>query len=113
MLGRKAGPVHFATRFELHLLAPARLPVLPRTDSRYNTFHESVRKQVKSSIMKPAKKRGVLHQLTEVDGKGLRDALEEMPVRMTTMGRTLAEDPAPFQYAALAGRCAATLTQQS
>ena len=30
-----------------------------------------------------------------------------MPVRMTTMGRTLAEDYASFQYAALAGRCAA------
>ncbi|WP_262423710.1 DUF3866 family protein [Brachybacterium sp. Z12] len=51
----------------------------------------------------------MLHHLIEVDAKGLRDALEEMPVRMTTMGRTLAEDPAAFQYAALAGRCAATL----
>ena len=49
------------------------------------------------------------HQLIEVDAKGLRDALEEMPVRMTTMGRTLAEDPSAFQYAALAGRCAASL----
>ena len=57
----------------------------------------------------PAKKRGILHHLTEVDAKGLRDALEDMPVRMTTMGRTLAEDPSPFLYAALAGRCAATL----
>ena len=64
---------------------------------------------MKTTILKPAKKRGVLHHLIEVDAKGLRDALEEMPVRMTTMGRTLAEDPAAFQYAALAGRCAATL----
>jgi hypothetical protein len=68
-----------------------------------------VRKQVKRAILKPAKKRGVLHHLTEVDAKGLRDALEEMPVRMTTMGRTLAEDYPSFQYAALAGRCAAGL----
>ena len=103
---------HSSTTYGRALLSPVHLPVLPRNDSRYNAFHESVRKQVKSTILKPAKKRGVLHHLIEVDAKGLRDALEEMPVRMTTMGRTLAEDPAPFQYAALAGRCAATLTQQ-
>ncbi|MGP5260141.1 DUF3866 family protein [Brachybacterium paraconglomeratum] len=98
---------HSSTAYGRALLAPVHLPVLPRTDSRYNSFHESVRKQVKSTILKPAKKRGVLHHLTEVDAKGLRDALEEMPVRMTTMGRTLAEDYASFQYAALAGRYAA------
>lgn len=98
---------HSSTAYGRALLAPVHLPVLPRTDSRYNSFHESVRKQVKSTILKPAKKRGVLHNLTEVDAKGLRDALEEMPVRLTTMGRTLAEDYASFQYAALAGRCAA------
>ncbi|MGP5413206.1 DUF3866 family protein [Brachybacterium paraconglomeratum] len=98
---------HSSTAYGRALLAPVHLPVLPRTDSRYNSFHESVRKQVKSTILKPAKKRGVLHHLTEVDAKGLRDALEEMPVRMTTMRRTLAEDYASFQYAALAGRCAA------
>jgi len=100
---------HSSTTYGRALLSPVHLPVLPRNDSRYNAFHESVRKQVKSTILKPAKKRGVLHQLTEVDAKGLRDALEDMPVRMTTMGRTLAEDPAAFQYAALAGRCAAEL----
>lgn len=98
---------HSSTAYGRALLAPVHLPVLPRTDSRYNSFHESVRKQVKSTILKPAKKRGVLHHLTEVDAKGLRDALEEMPVRLTTMGRTLAEDYASFQYAALAGHCAA------
>jgi hypothetical protein len=100
---------HSSTAYGRALLAPVHLPVLPRTDSRYNAFHESVRKQVKRAILKPAKKRGVLHHLTEVDAKGLRDALEEMPVRMTTMGRTLAEDYPSFQYAALAGRCAAGL----
>ncbi|WP_299305248.1 DUF3866 family protein [uncultured Brachybacterium sp.] len=100
---------HSSTAYGRALLAPVHLPVLPRNDSRYNAFHESVRKQVKTTILKPAEKRGVRHQLIEVDAKGLRDALEEMPVRMTTMGRTLAEDPSAFQYAALAGRCAASL----
>lgn len=100
---------HSSTTYGRALLTPVRLPVLPRNDPRYNGFHASVRKQVKSTILKPAAKRGIAHELTEVDAKGLRDALEEMPVRMTTMGRTLAEDPAAFQYAALAGRCAASL----
>lgn len=100
---------HSSTAYGRALLAPVHLPVLPRNDSRYNAFHESVRKQVKTTILKPAKKRGVLHHLVEVDAKGLRDALEDMPVRMTTMGRTLAEDPSAFQYAALAGRCATAL----
>ncbi|WP_114854835.1 DUF3866 family protein [Brachybacterium sp. YJGR34] len=100
---------HSSTTYGRALLSPAHLPVLPRTDSRYNKFHASVRKQVKSTILKPASARGIQHHLTEVDAKGIRGALEEMPVRMTTMGRTLAEDTAAFQYAALAGRCAAQL----
>lgn len=100
---------HSSTAYGRALLAPAHLPVLPREDPRYNPFHESVRKQVKATILKPAKKRGVLHTLAETDARGIRDALEEMPVRLTTMGRTLAEDQAPFQYAGLAGRCAAGL----
>lgn len=100
---------HSSTVCGRALLTPTHLPVMARHDSRYNHFHESVRKQVKSTILKPAKKRGILHHLTEVDAKGLRSALEDMPVRMTTMGRTLAEDPSAFLYAALAGRCAATL----
>src|SRR5690606_15025951 len=45
-----------STAYGRALLAPVHLPVLPRTDSRYNSFHESVRKQVKSTILKPAKK---------------------------------------------------------
>ncbi len=100
---------HSATTYGQALLAPVRLPLLPRTYSRYNKFHECVRKQVKSSIIKPAQKRGILHEMVEIDAKGLRDALEEMPVRMTSMGRTLAEDSSSFLYAALAGRCAAQL----
>ncbi|MGP9536945.1 DUF3866 family protein [Brachybacterium sp. AOP43-C2-M15] len=99
---------HSSTAYGRALLAPVHIPVLHRDDSRYNAFHESVRKQVKSTITRPAKERGILHRLTEVHATGLRDALEDIPVRMTTMGRTLAEDPAAFQYAGLAGRCAAS-----
>ena len=49
---------HSSTTYGRALLSPVHLPVVPRNDSRYNAFHESVRKQVKSTILKPAKKRG-------------------------------------------------------
>ncbi|GAA1485004.1 DUF3866 family protein [Brachybacterium fresconis] len=100
---------HSATTYGRATLAPVRLPVLSRNDSRYSPFHASVREQVKTSIMDEARGHGTEHLLTEVDAKGLRDALEDIPVRMSTMGRSLGEDPEAFRYAALAGRCAATL----
>ena len=45
----------------------------------------------------------------EVDISGLADALSATPVRLSTMGRTLAQDQAAFLTAAAAGRFAATL----
>ncbi|GAA1487741.1 DUF3866 family protein [Brachybacterium sacelli] len=100
---------HSATTYGQATLAPAHLPVLSRNDSRYSPFHASVQEQVKTAIVAPGRERGIEHVLTEVDAKGLRDALEEMPLRLSTMGRSLGEDPEAFRYAALAGRCAATL----
>lgn len=49
------------------------------------------------------------HRLVEVDLEGLSDALAETPVRLSTMGRGLQEDPAAFLAAAAAGRHAAAL----
>lgn len=99
---------HSSTAYGRATLTPVRLPVLAASDHRYNAFHASVQKQVESTIVEPGRARGIEHQLCGIDAKGLRDALEDMPVRLTTMGRTLAEDPEAFQYAALAGRCAAS-----
>ena len=45
----------------------------------------------------------------DVDLTGLPKALAETPVRLSTMGRGLAEDPAAFLAAAAAGRHAASL----
>lgn len=45
----------------------------------------------------------------EIDLTGLPEALGETPVRLSTMGRGLAEDPAAFLAAAAAGRHAAHL----
>ena len=49
------------------------------------------------------------HRLVEVDIDGLLPALEASPVRLSTMGRSLDEDPAAFLAAAAAGRHAASL----
>ncbi len=48
------------------------------------------------------------HELVEVDVADLDEALATSPVRLSTMGRGVDEDPAPFLAAAAAGRWAAT-----
>jgi hypothetical protein len=50
-----------------------------------------------------------LHRLVEVELTGLDQALLTAPVRMSTMGRGLDQDPAYFLAAAAAGRLAARL----
>jgi Protein of unknown function (DUF3866) len=52
---------------------------------------------------------GERHQLVRVPVDGLMDALARCPVRLSTMGRGLAEDGAYFLAAAAAGRHAARL----
>lgn len=48
------------------------------------------------------------HTLVDVRLEGLLDALADSPVRLSTMGRGLAQDPIAFLAAAAAGRCAAS-----
>jgi len=52
---------------------------------------------------------GERHTLVEVEVEGLLAALQAVPVRLSTMGRGLAEDTAAFLAAAAAGRHAARL----
>jgi hypothetical protein len=49
------------------------------------------------------------HRIVRVSTDGLYEALDAVPVRLSTMGRGLAEDPAYFLAAAAAGRHAARL----
>jgi hypothetical protein len=49
------------------------------------------------------------HRLVEVAAEGLLDALRAAPVELSTMGRSLDEDPAYFLCAAAAGRHAGHL----
>lgn len=52
---------------------------------------------------------GSRHNLVRVSVDGLREVLARSPVGLSTMGRTLADDPAYFLAAAAAGRHAAAL----
>lgn len=100
---------HASTMFGAACLAPLVVPVLSPTDPSYSAFHQSIHEQVDASIVAVGARRGVSHQVRPVTAEGLRAALEDLPVRLSTMGRGLEEDEASFLYAALAGRAAAQL----
>ncbi|HJB09973.1 MAG TPA: DUF3866 family protein [Candidatus Brachybacterium merdavium] len=100
---------HSSTTYGRATLAPVLLPLLDPTAPEYSWFHASVSEQVNTTIIEEASARGVHHERSEVSPAGLQDALRGLPVRLSTMGRTLEEDPEAFLYAALAGRCAAAL----
>lgn len=75
----------------------------------HSYFHPLIRKQLDSAVISPALARGLRHRVIDTDPDGILDALEALPVRLSTMGRGLDEDPQAFLYAALAGRAAASL----
>jgi hypothetical protein len=51
------------------------------------------------------------HRIVEVETDGLLDALRALPVRLSTMGRSLEQDTSYFLAAAAAGRRAAELAR--
>jgi len=53
---------------------------------------------------------GARHNLVTVSIEGLREALAKCPASLSTMGRSLADDPSYFLAAAAAGRHAAALS---
>ncbi|MFB9376482.1 DUF3866 family protein [Kineococcus gynurae] len=67
-------------------------------------FWDGVRRQAADLSRSPAR-----HRVVEVDVTGLDDALAASPVRLSTMGRGLAEDRAAFVAAGTAGLHAAAL----
>lgn len=92
---------HSLTTYARVAMAPADLPVPLLGGS----FGEKVLEQARALAAGSA---GRL-QLREVDISGLAQALSTSPVRLSTMGRGLDQDPAAFLTAAAAGRFAATL----
>ena len=100
---------HSLTAYGRVALAPADV-VVPRLDgdteleAGLTELDAQVREQV-GPLVAPAGP----HRLAEVSTAGLAHALGEVPVRLSTMGRGLAEDPLAFLGAAVAGVHAAGL----
>jgi len=90
---------HSTTAYGSALLSPALLPVPADDDELSRTVREQARDLAGRS-------RADL-DVFEVGTEGLMDALAACPVRLSTMGRGLAEDPAAFVASAVAGVCAA------
>jgi hypothetical protein len=94
---------HSRTAYGRALLTPADLPVTTLPDSELDAL---VRAQLHTLV---ASARADL-TVVEVPGVGLLEALAATPVALSTMGRGLDADPAPFLAAAAAGAHAAALT---
>ena len=62
-----------------------------------------------AALAAPAAALADRHEVVEVDDTGLLEVLRDLPVRLSTMGRGLDEDPVAFVAAAAAGRHAAGL----
>ncbi len=96
--GRHRGVSHHSlTAYGRVALAPARI-VVPELAGALGRL---VNRQVRDL---PAR-----HTLVSEAVEGLADALADSPVRLSTMGRSFADDASPFLAAAAAGRYAARL----
>jgi hypothetical protein len=89
---------HSLTTFRRVALAAADLPI-PRD------LPPSIRSQVEAQVSTLRDR----HKIVEIDCGGLAEALAASPVRLSTMGRGLSEDPLYFLACAAAGRHAASL----
>lgn len=91
---------HSRTAFGRVALAPADLPV------------PADREDLITEATALAASAAAAHRVIEVATDGLLDALRDVPVRLSTMGRGLDEDEAVFLAGAVAGRHAAALAAQ-
>jgi hypothetical protein len=91
---------HSLTAYGRVALTPADV-VIPLLDGEFGR-----------SVRESAQPLGKRHRLVEVPVDGLDAALRSTPVRLSTMGRGLDDDPAAFLASAAAGRYAASLIQR-
>lgn len=88
---------HSLTAYGRVALSPADV-VIPLLDGEFGR-----------SVRAAAQVLGDRHRLVEMSVDGLDELLREVPVRLSTMGRGLDDDPPAFLASAAAGRYAATL----
>jgi hypothetical protein len=94
---------HSLTAYGRVALAAADV-VVPRLPARLSVLDAEVRGQ--AATLRAPKGR---HRLVDVRTDGLQEALRGCPVRLSTMGRGLDDDPAAFLASAAAGRHASAL----
>jgi len=94
---------HSLTAYGRVALAPADV-VVPDLTGELSDLGKLVDSQVPQLVAPQGR-----HREVRVALDGLYEALSTSPVRLSTMGRGLADDPAAFLAAAAAGRHAATL----
>ncbi len=93
---------HSRTAYGRALLTPADVPVTTLPDPELDTL-------VRAQLVELVSTARATLTVVEVPADGLLDALRTSPVGLTTMGRGLDHDPAPFVAAAAAGAHAAAL----
>ena len=94
---------HSLTAYGRVALRPADV-VVPSGTEATGPLWDRVREQSEALVAPHG-----IHRLVSVDAAGLGEALATSPVRLSTMGRGLAEDPAAFLASAAAGAHAAHL----
>ena len=94
---------HSRTAYGRALLTPADVPVTTMPDPELDTL-------VRTQLVELVSTARATLTVAEVPADGLIDALRTSPVGLTTMGRGLDHDPAPFVAAAAAGAHAAVLS---
>jgi len=94
---------HSRTAYGRALLTPADVPVTALPDLELDTL-------VRAQLVELVSTARAALTVVEVPADGLLDALRTSPVALTTMGRGLDHDPAPFVAAAAAGAHAAVLS---
>ena len=90
---------HSTTAYGKALLSPAIVPVI----AGGGELAAVVRRQASELA---ADSRADL-DVVEIGTEGVLEALRQSPVKLSTMGRGLTEDPSAFLYSAIAGVCAA------
>lgn len=103
---RHRGLSHHSTTTYGRLLHVPTTFAVPTTTNNSDT-DVLIGKQLRESVLLPAKERGIRHAVVKVPSDGVREALAGLPVQLSTMGRSLSEDPSAFHYAAYAGIAAA------
>lgn len=94
---------HSTTAYGRALLTPADVPVTPLPDPGLDAL---VRRQLDELVTSARARLSVV----DIPDAGLLEALSSSPVPLTTMGRGLDHDPAPFLAAAAAGAHAGALS---